>query len=237
MTPSSSSRMSSACWRRSRDLTPAEATIKAMAPDHRPDHRHHAGAALGVRAGGVHPGHFRAALPPVRRHHQRRHADLGGQRADAVAGALRAGAAPRAASGAASWRCVLRGIDQVRDGYAGVVRRLVRVAVLSLLLVAVFAAGIFGLSRITPTSFLPEEDQGAFFINVQLPDGASVARTSEAVRQVEQMLQLDAAGAGRLRGHRLLAARQRQRAQCRLPGGEAQAVRRPRRRRRIRRRR
>src|SRR6185437_2270455 len=31
-------------------------------------------------------------------------------------------------------------------------------------------------------------DQGAFFLNVQLPDGASVARTSEAVRKVEQLL-------------------------------------------------
>ena len=83
---------------------------------------------------------------------------------------------------------VLRGIDRARDGYAGIVRRLVRVSLLSLLLLAVFAAGIFGLSRIVPTSFLPEEDQGAFFVNVQLPDGASVSRTSEAVRQAERLL-------------------------------------------------
>ncbi len=83
---------------------------------------------------------------------------------------------------------VLRGIDIVRDGYAAAVRRLVRVAVLSVLLIAVFALGVYGLSRITPTSFLPEEDQGAFFLNVQLPDGASVARTSETVRQIEQVL-------------------------------------------------
>ena len=42
--------------------------------------------------------------------------------------------------------------------------------------------------RVTPTGFLPEEDQGSFFINVQLPDGASLNRTSEAVRQVEGIL-------------------------------------------------
>src|SRR5882757_2211355 len=83
---------------------------------------------------------------------------------------------------------VLRGIDRARDGYAGIVRRLVRVSMLSLPLLAVFAVGVFGLSRIVPTSFLPEEDQGAFFVNVQLPDGASVSRTSEAVRQAEQLL-------------------------------------------------
>jgi hydrophobe/amphiphile efflux-1 (HAE1) family protein len=83
---------------------------------------------------------------------------------------------------------VLRGIDWARDGYAAIVRRLVRVAVLSLPLLVLIAGGIFGLSRMTPTSFLPEEDQGAFFLNVQLPDGASVARTSETVRQVERVL-------------------------------------------------
>jgi hydrophobe/amphiphile efflux-1 (HAE1) family protein len=83
---------------------------------------------------------------------------------------------------------VLRGIESARNGYAAVVRRFVRVSMLSLVLVLLFAGGIFGLARITPTSFLPEEDQGAFFLNVQLPDGASVARTSETVHQIEQLL-------------------------------------------------
>jgi hydrophobe/amphiphile efflux-1 (HAE1) family protein len=83
---------------------------------------------------------------------------------------------------------VLSGIDWVRDGYASIVRRLVRIAVLSLLVVLVFAGGTFGVSLLTPTGFLPEEDQGAFFISVQLPDGASVARTSEVTKQVEALL-------------------------------------------------
>jgi hydrophobe/amphiphile efflux-1 (HAE1) family protein len=83
---------------------------------------------------------------------------------------------------------VLHGIDQIRDRYAAGVRRLMRMAVLSLLLVLVFAGGIFGVALLTPTGFLPEEDQGAFFISVQLPDGASVARTSEVTKQVEDLL-------------------------------------------------
>jgi hydrophobe/amphiphile efflux-1 (HAE1) family protein len=83
---------------------------------------------------------------------------------------------------------VLGGIDWVRDGYAAIVRRLVRIAVLSLAVVLVFAGGTFGVSLLTPTGFLPEEDQGAFFISVQLPDGASVARTSEVTKQVEALL-------------------------------------------------
>jgi hydrophobe/amphiphile efflux-1 (HAE1) family protein len=83
---------------------------------------------------------------------------------------------------------ILRRIDNIRDGYAAVVRRLVRVAVLGVVLILASVAGIFGLSLRTPTGFLPEEDQGAFFISVQLPDGASVARTGEAVRRIEALV-------------------------------------------------
>jgi len=83
---------------------------------------------------------------------------------------------------------VSRGIDGVRDGYAFVVGKLLRLSVLSVVVIAAFGAGIFGIARVTPTSFLPEEDQGAFFVVVQLPNGASVARTADAVHQVEDIL-------------------------------------------------
>lgn len=81
-----------------------------------------------------------------------------------------------------------RGIDKMRDGYAWTVRKLVRVSIISVILVGVFAFGAAGLLQRTPAGFLPEEDQGAFFISVQLPDGASVNRTSDAVREVEAIL-------------------------------------------------
>ena len=83
---------------------------------------------------------------------------------------------------------VLRRIDNIRDGYAAIVRRLVRVSVLGIVAILASAAGVYFLSLRTPTGFLPEEDQGAFFISVQLPDGASVIRTREAVKQVEAAL-------------------------------------------------
>ncbi len=83
---------------------------------------------------------------------------------------------------------VLRGIDRARDGYAAVVRRLARISALSLVLVIGFGVGIFGLAQRTPTSFLPEEDQGVFFLNIQLPDSASVARSADTVRQIEALL-------------------------------------------------
>ena len=83
---------------------------------------------------------------------------------------------------------VMRRIDNVRDGYAAMVARLVRVALLAVLLIAVAGGGIFLISKRTPTGFLPEEDQGAFFVAIQLPDGASVTRTRAVVQRVEGIL-------------------------------------------------
>ncbi|WP_372620492.1 efflux RND transporter permease subunit [Falsiroseomonas sp.] len=83
---------------------------------------------------------------------------------------------------------VLRVIDKVRDAYGAVVARLVRIAALSLVLTAAFGAGIWWLAERTPQGFLPEEDQGAFFVVMQLPQGASLARTRAAVEQVEGII-------------------------------------------------
>ena len=82
---------------------------------------------------------------------------------------------------------VMRGIDNVRDGYAYLVGKTLRLAVVGVLLAVAFGGGIFGLASITPTGFLPSEDQGGFFVAIQLPDGASVARTGNVVRQVENI--------------------------------------------------
>ena len=83
---------------------------------------------------------------------------------------------------------IMRGIDGVRDGYAYVVTRLVRIAALVLVLVAVLGLATGWLFKTTPTGFLPEEDQGAFMAQVQLPQGASVNRTLEVVKQVEKII-------------------------------------------------
>ena len=83
---------------------------------------------------------------------------------------------------------VSRGIDGVRDGYAYVVARLVRISALVLVLVAGFGLATGWLFQVTPTGFLPEEDQGAFMAQVQLPQGASLNRTLQVVKQVEQIV-------------------------------------------------
>jgi hydrophobe/amphiphile efflux-1 (HAE1) family protein len=76
----------------------------------------------------------------------------------------------------------------VRDGYGAVVARIVRFSVIGLVAVAIAGFGVAALSKVTPTGFLPEDDQGALFVIVQLPGGASVARTTDVVGQAENIL-------------------------------------------------
>ena len=45
------------------------------------------------------------------------------------------------------------------------------------------------LFKLIPTSFLPDEDQGAIFTQVQLPDGSSASRTDIIATQIEQRIQ------------------------------------------------
>jgi len=88
---------------------------------------------------------------------------------------------------------VMRGIDRVRDLYGAAVARLVRLSIIGLVMVAVAGAGVLGLAKITPTGFLPEDDQGALFVVVQLPGGSSVSRTANVIQQAEAILKKDPA--------------------------------------------
>jgi HAE1 family hydrophobic/amphiphilic exporter-1 len=73
-------------------------------------------------------------------------------------------------------------------GYVSVSRVAIRKTFLSFGVLAALAvgAGLFG-SRL-PSSFLPEEDQGYIYLALQLPDAASLERTDQACRKIEDFL-------------------------------------------------
>ena len=81
-----------------------------------------------------------------------------------------------------------RMVGKVRDGYARLVGGMIRRAGVSMLVFAVIAGGAVLLFRAAPTGFLPLEDKGAFFVDVQLPAGASLARTEAAVERASAMV-------------------------------------------------
>jgi hydrophobe/amphiphile efflux-1 (HAE1) family protein len=80
------------------------------------------------------------------------------------------------------------GIDKSRDGYVRLVTPITRRAFIALILVAGFILGTGGVGSLVPTGFLPEEDQGAFMAELQLPEAASTSRTLEALTQVEGLI-------------------------------------------------
>ncbi len=81
-----------------------------------------------------------------------------------------------------------RGFERVTSGYVRGASMLVRKTVLSLVIIAVVAAGGGGIGSILRKGFVPDEDQGIFMINVQLPNASSLERTDAVMRQIEGIL-------------------------------------------------
>src|SRR5438270_856901 len=74
-------------------------------------------------------------------------------------------------------------------GYsANTISRLVRVAILSIVMLAVIFFGIVTIGGRTPSGFLPSEDQGAFFAELKMPEGASLNRTRQVAIQIEAVI-------------------------------------------------
>ncbi len=79
-------------------------------------------------------------------------------------------------------------VGWAQDGYVRVAMSMVRRIAVSLLVFGVFFAATAYMFKTVPTSFLPYEDKGVFFVNVQLPDGASLGRTQVVTAKVTEML-------------------------------------------------
>lgn len=79
-------------------------------------------------------------------------------------------------------------IDWARDGYAAVAGAIARRAAVGGVLILAALGGSGWLMTIVPTGFLPAEDQGAYFVEVRLPEAASVNRTAQALTEVEQIV-------------------------------------------------
>lgn len=85
-----------------------------------------------------------------------------------------------------------RGFDFARDRYGHVVAILSRRLVLSALGIVVVFVGAYFVFGATPSAFLPPEDQGYFLINVQLPNGASLGRTTAVMQRASNLLRKQA---------------------------------------------
>jgi len=80
-----------------------------------------------------------------------------------------------------------RTFDTATNNYVRLSGALLRKTGFALLLLAGFAvAGLWIGGRI-PSSFVPDEDQGYFFLNVQLPNSSSLQRTEEVMAKIQKI--------------------------------------------------
>jgi multidrug efflux pump len=83
--------------------------------------------------------------------------------------------------------------ERLRQGYVGGVARVIQVWPISLLIFGAAIGAILLMFRIVPSSFVPDEDQGYFFVVVQAPDTASLDVLSRFTEKIEKIVAADPA--------------------------------------------
>ena len=81
-----------------------------------------------------------------------------------------------------------RAFGRLTEGYVGLSRHLVRKVIVSVGILVGFIVLCGLLGKKLPAGFLPNEDQGYFFVNVQLPDASSLQRTDAVCKRIEEIL-------------------------------------------------
>jgi len=81
-----------------------------------------------------------------------------------------------------------RVFGRATESYVRVSGALIRKSALVFVLLAAFGAAGFFLGGKLPTSFVPDEDQGFLYLNIQLPNAASLQRTRDVATKVENIL-------------------------------------------------
>lgn len=78
--------------------------------------------------------------------------------------------------------------NKLTNGYTGLAGFLVKKSIRGMVLVMVMSGLILVVVKRIPGGFLPNEDQGYFMVNVQLPDASSLSRTNDVCGKVEKLV-------------------------------------------------
>jgi HAE1 family hydrophobic/amphiphilic exporter-1 len=89
---------------------------------------------------------------------------------------------------AAFFRWFNKSFDWLGNRYGKIVGGLARKAARSMILLVIVVVGIWVVGKFVPGGFIPDEDKGYLFVAVQLPEGASLQRTDEVLKQVENIV-------------------------------------------------
>jgi HAE1 family hydrophobic/amphiphilic exporter-1 len=77
---------------------------------------------------------------------------------------------------------------KITDRYVGVAGALSRKVIRAVAILLVLTVGVALIGAKLPSGFVPDEDQGYFYVNVLLPDAASLQRTDAVCKQIEEIL-------------------------------------------------
>ncbi len=81
-----------------------------------------------------------------------------------------------------------KGMDRTTDSYMSFTNVITRKIKRGVIFIIVISLGIGVVGKFVPGGFIPEEDMGYFFVNIQLPNASSLQRTDVVAKEVEQIL-------------------------------------------------
>jgi hydrophobe/amphiphile efflux-1 (HAE1) family protein len=81
-----------------------------------------------------------------------------------------------------------KAFDWLSNRYGKIVGGLARKATRSMLLLVIVVVAIWLIGKVVPGGFIPDEDKGYLFVAIELPEGSSLQRTDEVLRQVETIV-------------------------------------------------
>ncbi len=81
-----------------------------------------------------------------------------------------------------------KGFDRASVGYMKFTNILIRKLKRGVVFIVVLTASIVVIGKFVPGGFVPEEDQGYIYVNMQLPDASSLQRTDAVMAKIEDIL-------------------------------------------------
>ena len=80
-----------------------------------------------------------------------------------------------------------RGFEGLTGRYVGLLRRIVNRRAVTWIVLLVFSVGILVVNRVLPGGFIPSEDQGTIYAIIQTPPGATLERTNEVSKRLQEI--------------------------------------------------
>ena len=78
-----------------------------------------------------------------------------------------------------------RGVEKVTGVYAAILGRIITLRLLTMAVIGIFAYGILVVSKVLPTGFIPQEDQGMIYGIVQTPPGSTLEYTNAKCHELQ----------------------------------------------------